>query len=286
MEIEKIIYKCDKKDQKIIMRKDNTLNFTIKTNIFKPDTNIYVDFEKFQIENVVINMRDLQTIYVFSMRGKGSISYFLKVVGKGPLNSNTLCITDISNDDVKKIEELFDYFIFSDEITYPKLNSDKYVPILNESSDNSNYQLEKYTNSEIFLDSKEIINNKSIIDLCFPEFRFYIHNMNKEVSEKIFNIINTSLDKKVMKINNEVYILKTILPINNYKKYSDKRKCRVYESRFLNSNYIDIWQEITKLQQEKNKKNKWINFKIMVGLIAWISILILWIIAFLINIFE
>lgn len=286
MGIEKIFYKCDKKHQKIIMRKDNTLNFTIKTGILKREINIYVDFEKLQIGKTVINISDLQTIYMYSIRGEGSTAYVLKIDGKGLGNDTSLDISSVSENDVKKIEELFEYFIFSDEVTSPKLSSDKYVPILNEYFDNSSNQLEKYTEHEYFLNATEIITNKTITDICFPRFGFLINDASKEVRENIRGIITRTLDKKVMKINNEIYILKTILPIKDYKKYSDKRKCIVYESRFLNSNYIDVWQEITKLQQEKQGSNKWNSFKICAELIAWIIILILGTIGFLINTFK
>ena len=200
MTLEELIDKYQTKNEIIIKRKNEILDFTVTTGIIlKHDLVIYADSEELRVGNTIIKMTDLRKLYFFKVRNRyGGYACSLEIVGKSMVNSKSITITTLSEEDLDKIDKLFDYFIFSNEKDYNKLTSPNY---------------------EFLIDSNS--------NICKRQLNIY-----------------TEEQKNCMyiKTNNKEYIFYKILPKTYYQKYS-KKKYLLFETRFDNQNYMDVWIE-------------------------------------------
>ncbi len=200
MTLEELIYKYQTKNEIIIKRKNEILDFTVTTGIIlKHDLVIYADSEELRVGNTIVKMTDLRKLYFFKVRNRyGGYACSLEIVGKSMVNSKSITITTLSEEDLDKIDKLFDYFIFSNEKDYNKLTSPNY---------------------EFLIDSNS--------NICKRQLNIY-----------------TEEQKNCMyiKTNNKEYIFYKILPKTYYQKYS-KKKYLLFETRFDNQNYMDVWIE-------------------------------------------
>lgn len=211
MNLIELIQKYNTQNEVIIKRKKEILEFNIKAGIaLKHDLKISADSENLYVGNTIIEMKDLKKIYLFKVRNRyGGYACSLEIVGKNMLNSISITITTLSEEDLDKIGELFEYFVFSNERDYNKLISSKYE-----------FLIEAY--SDIYL-------NK-------------LNTYNEE--QKNTNIIN---------INNKNYFFIKILPKQYYKKYLNK-KYLLFETKYDNPNYMDVW--IEQKEAHRIRKNK------------------------------
>ena len=200
MTLEELIDKYQTKNEIIIKRKNEILDFTVTTGIIlKHDLVIYADSEELRVGNTIIKMTDLRKLYFFKVRNRyGGYACSLEIVGKSMVNSKSITITTLSEEDLDKIDKLFDYFIFSNEKDYNKLTSPNYEFLIDSNSNICKRQLNTYTEEQ--------------------KNGMYIKTNNKE------------------------YIFYKILPKTYYKKYS-KKKYLLFETRFHNKNYMDVWIE-------------------------------------------
>lgn len=200
MTLEELIDKYQTKNEIIIKRKNEILDFTVTTGIIlKHDLVIYADSEELRVGNTIVKMTDLRKLYFFKVRNRyGGYACSLEIVGKSMVNSKSITITTLSEEDLDKIDKLFDYFIFSNEKDYNKLTSPNY---------------------EFLIDSNS--------NICKRQLNIY-----------------TEEQKNCMyiKTNNKEYIFYKILPKTYYQKYS-KKKYLLFETRFDNQNYMDVWIE-------------------------------------------
>ena len=198
MKLYELVEKYHTKNDVIIKRKKGILEFTITTGIFiKRDLTIYDDYEELRIGKTVIKMTDLRKMYFFYIRNpRTGYACSLEIVGKNMINSKSITITTLSEDDLDKIDELFNYFIFSNEDNYSRLSSNNYEFIIH--STPNIYKLNTYSKGQ----------------------------------EKFDNI----------EIDNKKYYFFKILPKTYYKKYS-KKKYLLFETKFENNNYMDVWIE-------------------------------------------
>jgi len=194
MTIDDIIKKYDSRNELVIKVKNEVLDYRIKCTILKYDVHIFADSEKLCIDNKEIKLVDLETIYIWGIRDR----YSLEIVQKGYFKGISLTITHISNEDIMKVNKLFEHFIFSNEKDLEKLTSLDYKPI-----DQSN---SKITSKDYKINDKFI-----------------------------------SIDNDIVMLNNKYYLYK-ILPNKYYKKYSKKKEFIIYNSKFVNDNYIELWQ--------------------------------------------
>lgn len=200
MTLEELIDKYQTKNEIIIKRKNEILDFTVTTGIIlKHDLVIYADSEELRVGNTIIKMTDLRKLYFFKVRNRyGGYACSLEIAGKNMVNSKSITITTLSEEDLDKIDKLFDYFIFSNEKDYNRLTSPKYEFLIDSNSNIYKRQLNTYTEEQ--------------------KNGMYIKTNNKE------------------------YIFYKILPKTYYKKYS-KKKYLLFETRFHNKNYMDVWIE-------------------------------------------
>ena len=200
MTLEELIDKYQTKNEIIIKRKNEILDFTVTTGIIlKHDLVIYADSEELRVGNTIIKMTDLRKLYFFKVRNRyGGYACSLEIVGKSMVNSKSITITTLSEEDLDKIDKLFDYFIFSNEKDYNRLSSPNY---------------------EFLIDSNS--------NICKRQLNIYTEEQKNSM---------------YIKTNNKEYIFYKILPKTYYKKYS-KKKYLLFETRFHNKNYMDVWIE-------------------------------------------
>lgn len=200
MTLEELIDKYQTKNEIIIKRKNEILDFTVTTGIIlKHDLVIYADSEELRVGNTIIKMTDLRKLYFFKVRNRyGGYACSLEIVGKNMVNSKSITITTLSEEDLDKIDKLFDYFIFSNEKDYNRLSSPNY---------------------EFLIDSNS--------NICKRQLNIYTEEQKNSM---------------YIKTNNKEYIFYKILPKTYYKKYS-KKKYLLFETRFHNKNYMDVWIE-------------------------------------------
>ena len=235
MEIQDIERKYPTKKEVIIKRKNKILDFSIKCGILQNKVNFHIDAEKLIVDGTEIELRDLKTMYIWGNWGYGEYACSLEILGKNILNNITLNITLIAQEDIYKINDLFEYFIFSNETNFDKLNSDLYVPLINDSEYIYDYEFRKYSPN----------------------------------------------DEKVISFENKSYCLMKILPKKYYKKYI-KKDYLLYESKFANSNYMDVWVSLDESVKNFKKLSILFNFKVLLVL----AILIFGIISIIIDILD
>ena len=143
MTLEELIDKYQTKNEIIIKRKNEILDFTVTTGIIlKHDLVIYADSEELRVGNTIIKMTDLRKLYFFKVRNRyGGYACSLEIVGKSMVNSKSITITTLSEEDLDKIDKLFDYFIFSNEKDYNKLTSPNYEFLIDSNSNICKRQL-------------------------------------------------------------------------------------------------------------------------------------------------
>lgn len=102
MKLYELVEKYHTKNDVIIKRKKGILEFTISTGIFiKRDLTIYADSEELRIGKTVIKMTDLRKMYFFYIRNpRTGYACSLEIVGKNMINSKSITITTLSEDDL------------------------------------------------------------------------------------------------------------------------------------------------------------------------------------------
>lgn len=251
----------------IIMKKKGPLHYEImcpKQDIYlssekEKKMEIYSDNEVLRINNQSLKIINLKTIYIKKAYFEINKEYCLCVESKnGKENIEfdiTNCIENVM--DILKFKELFEYFIFSgkDDI-FGSIFSDtynEYIPLLNEPIYDYKSKIKKYTENEIFMPIEEIMLNDKITQLSS------FNNIKKmEIDEQIRDAMQRGWEKimenKVMTKDDKIFIFKATLPMEYYNEFSDKINYLIYESKYLNSNYIDIWVTIEQAYKDKKKK--------------------------------
>ncbi len=184
MQIQDIERIYDTKKEVIIKKKKEILDFSIKCGTIKHNVHIYIDSEKFCVDNKEIKICDLKTIYIWGLYHRGSYSCSLEIQQKGFLKGISLTITDLSNEDIEKVRELFEHFIFSNEKDLDKLTSNLYAPTVEYIDEVNNINVKEYaiTDNIVNIDKKRVLLNN---EYCLYEIlpKEYI---NKYSKRKIF----------------------------------------------------------------------------------------------------
>lgn len=180
MNLLELIEKHDTKNEVIIKRKIEILEFTIKAGIIlKYDLNIYIDSEKLCIGKTSIEMKNLKKIYLFKVPNRyGGYACSLEIVGKNMLNSKSLTITTLSEEDLDKIDELFNYFIFSNQTDYNILTSNNYEFLYEENLNIYGYNFNVYNENQKATNCLTINNKEYLLIKVLPK-SYYKKYLNK-----------------------------------------------------------------------------------------------------------
>ena len=238
------------KEERIIKRKTERLDFTIKCGIHGiGSTRIRICSDAIYIGFVKIKLSELKTICILKcVRRKGSrtisgrYKYQLVFRGEKFINNIGIDITYLSLIDCEKISKLFDYFVFSNEVNSYKFGSKEYVPIIVESKTNINTNIiNQYTDEKIIVQTAKLKTKEAL-------YRRPLHIAGDEFDYDIKEVIcgeeeqDSTYELKQMCVNDKNYILISVLPLKYSKKFYNK-DFLIYKSKFVNENYVDIWCE-------------------------------------------
>ena len=166
MDIKYIEEMYDTKKEVIIKRKNEILDISIKCGLTKNNVHIYIDSEYFCIDNKKIKLCDLKTIYILGLYKRvtgGKYSCSLEIQQKGFLKGISLTISKLSDEDIEKVNKLFEHFIFSNEKNLDKLTSNLYVPIDENSFEENDVNIKEYSNTDNIINIDKdlvLLNNK------------------------------------------------------------------------------------------------------------------------------
>ena len=207
MKLEEFLEKYRGRTGYIIKRKKEILDFTVDAGLITTyNLRIYADAEKLCIGNKIIKMCDLERISVFKNKRYSRIKTCgVKFIEKNQINYKSIIVTSFSEEDLDKIGQLIEYFLYSRDFESFDMCSDDYEFLLEDYSQVSNLTLNTYTEDQ------------------------------KNVSE--------------IHLNNTVYHHIQVLPKEYYKKYSSKDYL-LFETKFNNSNYMDVW--ISECKQKRD----------------------------------
>ena len=188
MKLTELVEKHDNKSEEVVIKsKKEILEFTIKTGtVLKDNLNIYVDSEKLCIGKTLIKMKDLKKMYLFKIRTRTRIAFqtiygyscSLEIRGKNIINNKSINLNWLSEDDLDKIDKLFDHFIFSNPIDFDKLNSDEYKFLLEENLNIDEYNFNKYYESQKNTDTLTIYDKEYLFKKVLPK-SYYKKYLNK-----------------------------------------------------------------------------------------------------------
>lgn len=275
-----ISYKFGKlKKERIIKRKTNLVDFTIHGGIYGfGKTRITIESDEIRIGWMRIKMSDLKTIYIYTWtpwrRGISreliprKTTYKLEFVGKNFFNSIGIDINSISEKECEIIEELFDYFMFSNEVNSFKLTSEQYVSVVNSSVEIKHIGIRKYNDEKMLI---RVNDNRSEEEL--NKFMQDISQNSGLALDSLATFTQNHYGKllmmrneKEMCLDNKKYVLIKILPKSFYRKYM-KKSYLIYESLFANINYIDVWieKEVRKRTEKRKDYIKMIVYNLILG---------------------
>lgn len=218
MQIQDIERIYDTKKEVIIKRKKEILDISIKCGVIKHNVHIFVDSEKFCVDNKEIKICDLKTMYIWGLYYKGMYSCSLEIQQKGFLKGISLTITGLSNEDIEKVNELFEHFIFSNEKDLDKLTSNLYTPIVEYTSEVNDINTKEYAITDNIINiGKDLVllNNEYCLYEILPKEYF-----NKYAKRKDFLIYRS-------KFINENYI-ELWVKKEDYAKEVHKKNLPVY----------------------------------------------------------
>ena len=129
----------------IIKRKTTTLELTIRGGIITRDIKFYIDLDNICIDNVEYKISELKTMYIRYV----STVPNLEIVMGSTFKRVSIALTDCSEQNINNIGKLFDYFIFSDEKSLTRLQSDLYIPMLSNSIGLDDTKKYEYTDNII-----------------------------------------------------------------------------------------------------------------------------------------
>ncbi len=173
MQIKDVVRKYNTRKEVIIKRKKEIFDISIKCGMpFKHDVHIYIDSEKLCVDNKEIKICDLKTIYIWGLHHRGIYSCSIEFQQNGLIPKGiSLTITGISDEDVIKIKELFEYFIFSNEKDIKKLTSNLYTSINENTSELNDISAKEYASTDIINTKKALIelNNEYYLYEILPK---------------------------------------------------------------------------------------------------------------------
>ena len=215
MDIKKLYQLHKNKNEIIIKRKFEKLDFTIKVGQFiKRSLRISVDDKNLYIGNRKIKIKNLTKMYINEMPSNFNTYskpylYVLEFEQKNSLIFNPLITLNYSSEeDLNNIDKLFRYFIFSNEISYNAQNAQNY--------------------------------------------EFLISNDQPVYKRKLNEYSEEQKDAKTIKINSREYSFIRVLPKKYYKKYSNKDYL-LFETKYKNLNYMDVWKAKNKDEAKSEK---------------------------------
>ena len=193
MNLLELMEKHKTEDEVIIKRKKEILDFTIKNCLVgfsKRDLNIYIDSEKLCVDKTTIKIENLKKIYITKVKRTHLLddnTYWLEFKGKSMRNSKGINITSsgininitiLSEEELDKIDQIFNYFVFSNEKDYKKLVSNDYEFLCKDNLNEYKYNFNIYNENQETANCL-IINNKEyffiqVMPKCY--YKKYLKN--------------------------------------------------------------------------------------------------------------
>lgn len=218
------------KNSQIVKVKKGFLDFNITLKPFiqidsfdDKECRIYVDQEKIQIGKKSLKLKNLKNVYLY-----WDLNPSIIVVSKTGIGGFTKDLTTCEKEELEKLVQLFDFFVYSCEFESEKMHSDLYRPLIEFNAKQYKYNFLKYGAEKIIYDGENRIINK----------------------------------------NSNIYILKGVYPKEEYKKYVSKKDYLIYESKYVNTNYIDVWQNKEIIDDKEHKSE--LKFNIIATIIMLI----------------
>ena len=150
----------------IIKRKATTLDLTIRGGIITRDIKFHIDLDNICIDNVEYKISELKTMYIRYVLNVAN----LEIVMRSTFRRVSIALTDCSEQNINNIGKLFDYFIFSDEKSLTRLQSDLYIPMLSNSIEFDDTKKYEYTDTITGeYDASIILNDKYRLYKILPK---------------------------------------------------------------------------------------------------------------------
>jgi len=219
------------KNAQIVKVKNDVLDFTITIKPFIQIDNF--DDKECRIyedkEKIQIDKKSLKLKDLKNVYLYRDLEPLIIVVSKTGIGGFKKDLTNCVEEDLEKLVKLFDFFVYSCEFESEKMRSDLYRPLIEFNLKQYKYNFLNYGTEEIIFDGENRIINK----------------------------------------NSNTYILKGVYPKEEYKKFVSKKDYLIYESKYVNTNYIDVWENKEIIDNKEHKE------ELRLSIIAVILILII-----------